>query len=206
MWFMLLGRSRYNHIDLGHRGTYMWAWPFTKGAKGDTAILIQCSALSAWFSQWKQHVHGATGVRVHITERRRILRQQVLNLSSTNIIYGSFIYILHCYICMHVVSLIENNLVIWMSCGLCLSPWAGKSGWILKVLPHTVALLSRLWFFFCDQEGQFLTPAQRKYGHCIRSQFTKLIPADKNSLNQHESTFTLTISSSHRFFTQSRVR
>lgn len=81
-----------------------------------------------------------------------------------------------------------NNMDIMLSIfsDMCLSPLAGKSGWILKVLPHTVALISRLWSFFCDQEGQFLTPTHRKHGQCIRSQCTKLVPADESILNQHE--------------------
>lgn len=128
----------------------MWSWSFAEGAKGNTAILIQRSALSAWFSQRQQHVHGATGVRAHITERWRILRQQVLNL-----IHISKVKHIYCYIWISCIKIILGL----NDAKLCLLPWFGKIGWILKVLPHAVALLLRLWFFFCDQEGQFSTPA-----------------------------------------------
>jgi hypothetical protein len=63
----------------------MRAWSLAVGAQGHTAVLVHGSPPPACLSQGQEHVHGATGGRVHLTQSRGpCLGQQVLKLTHTD--------------------------------------------------------------------------------------------------------------------------
>lgn len=60
--------------------THYRARPLAVRPQGNTTVLIHRSPPPVRLSQGQQHVHGAAGVRVHLTERRRVLGQEVMEL------------------------------------------------------------------------------------------------------------------------------
>ena len=63
----------------------MGAGSLAVGAQGHATILVHGSPPPASLSQGQEHVHGATGGRVHLTQRRGpCLGQQVLKLPRTD--------------------------------------------------------------------------------------------------------------------------
>lgn len=60
--------------------THYRTWPLAKRTQGNAAVLLESSPPPVGLSQGQEHVHGATGVGVHLTEGGRGLGQEVMEL------------------------------------------------------------------------------------------------------------------------------
>lgn len=61
-------------------GTHYRAWPLAKRTQGNAAVLLESSPPPVGLSQGQEHVHGATGIGVHLAEGGRGLGQEVMEL------------------------------------------------------------------------------------------------------------------------------
>lgn len=71
-------------ITMKKGGTHYRARPLTIGTQGHTTVLVNSSPPPVRLSQRQEHVHGATGVGVHLTEGRCGLGQEVMELPYTH--------------------------------------------------------------------------------------------------------------------------